>query len=205
MTPTSAARLAASLAAIPLLLPNISNSLYGAEPASKRMSVAERPVAHLRTVDVIFQSGNVLTGRVQDADGAIIPNAEILVTQANREIARTTATESGEFAVTLPKGGIYLVTSGDRLQLVRVWTTKAAPPNSQNELVLAPSTIVVRGQNPSGLFGMNPGVSMFAGLVIGAGVATAIAVPVALNNADNSSNPATPANKQLEIKPPATP
>lgn len=205
MSTTSIQRLSAALAAVPLILPMMPDPVQANDQTPKQNSVATRPLTDFRPADIKLQPGNFLVGQVRDAHGAIVPNADILVTQAHREIARATANESGEFSVFVPKGGVYLVTSGDSLQLVRAWTAAAAPPNSRDQLLLVPPTIVVRGQNPgSSLLGMSSGTATVVGLAVAAGVATAIAVPLALNSNNKKSNNDTPPDNQAELRP-ATP
>lgn len=202
MSANSIQRLSAALAVVPLMLPATASSFEASDRSPTSNATSARPQTDFRPIDIQLQTANILVGRVVDAHGAIVPNAEILVTQASREITHTTADESGEFRMTLPKGGIYLVKSGDSLQLVRAWTTTAAPPNSRGHLLLAPPTVTVRGQNGGGNFmGMSNGVAAAVGLTVAAGVATAIAVPLALNSNPHSDSPSKLTNNQTELLP----
>ena len=202
MSANSIQRLSAALAIVPLMLPATASSVKASDRSPTSNATSARPQTDFRPIDIQLQTANILAGRVVDAYGAIVPNAEILVTQASREIARATADESGEFRMTLPKGGIYLVKSGDSLQLIRAWTTTAAPPNSRGHLLLAPPTVIVRGQNGGGSFMvMSNGVAAAVGLTVAAGVATAIAVPLALNSNTHHNSPSMPPNNQTDLRP----
>ena len=202
MPANSIQRLSAALAVVPMMLTAIPSSVEASDRSPNTNATSARSQADFRPIDIQLQTANILAGRVVDAHGVIIPSSEILVTQGSREIARATADESGEFRVTLPMGGIYLVKSGDSLQLVRAWTTTAAPPNSRSHLLLAPPTVIVRGQNGGGSFmGMSNGVATAVGLTVAAGVATAIAVPLALNSNPHSNSASPPPNNQTDLRP----
>ena len=133
--------------------------------------------------DVTLAPGNVLWGQVQTSQAAPLGNADLVVTQAGREVARTATDAQGNFQISGIRGGTYTLATAGSATTIRVWTANAAPPSAQHGVLLVERGDVVRGQGAGGTFWRtvtNPWVS--------AGVITAaIAVPIALNNNDSGS------------------
>ncbi|HLQ46334.1 MAG TPA: hypothetical protein VK137_16440, partial [Planctomycetaceae bacterium] len=154
----------------------------GIPPVSAKEPLPPRPLAtsatasEPRPVDIVLLPGNVLAGAVVDADGVPRPDANLVVLLGHYEIARGKTDQAGEFAIAVPRGGVYLVASGRSVTVVRAWTATAAPPAAQYRVTLSPQSTVARGQSPAGR--MDP----LLGLLLVGGVAAAIAIPIALNN-----------------------
>jgi hypothetical protein len=136
--------------------------------------------------DVALREGGVLVGQVVDTHGAGIGGTEVSVRQGAKDPVATKTGPDGSFAVKGLRGGVYQVAAVDGHGVYRLWTAGTAPPAASNKALLVAGKDVVRGQNEPGAwktFLTNP-------LVIGAVVATAIAVPVALHNSHH--HPASP-------------
>lgn len=56
---------------------------------------------------VAAQSKSVLRGKVTDPLGQSVPNAKVVVSQDNKEVAHSTSNAEGTFEVTVPGGGRY--------------------------------------------------------------------------------------------------
>ena len=131
-----------------------------------------------------WQLGGRLEGRVINASGKPITNTAVTVQYHGSEVAQTVTDEGGRYAVNGLQGGVHQVVAGGESAAYRLWTDKTAPPAAKQDAVLvsygaAPAT---SGWGDCGAWLRNP-------WVIGALVATAIAVPVAIEAADDDDNP----------------
>ena len=195
-------KVAALLAAIPLICPGWMQSVSADEPVPVRLATSSGAMES-RLVDVLLLSGNVLAGEVVDAVGTPQVEAEVIVSQGRDEIARATTNQSGKFQIEVPRGGVYLVTAGRCVKVVRTWTPTAAPPAARDHVTLSPLA-VIRGQNPSG------GADSLSRLLFLGSIAAAIAIPIALYNngrgnghtsTDTSPPPPPPPNNVAEVVP----
>ena len=147
--------------------------------------------------DVSLNSHGVLSGAVVTAQGQPAVSCPVRIQQGDAPIAETTTDDAGRFAVASLRGGMYQVVAGDQMENIRVWTVSTAPPAATDGYTVVVGN-VARGQGCTGTpdcsctsccgggplgFLMNP-------FVIGAAVAAAIAIPLALNN--NDDTPASP-------------
>jgi hypothetical protein len=110
-----------------------------------------------------------------------------VLVQVNGQTAAATTTDAhGVFAVNGLRGGVHQVVVGDSMQNCRLWATGTAPPQAVPHLRFIPGQgDIVRGQ-----WGPPPSYNTMVSWatnpwVIGGVVATAIAVPVILNNVDD--------------------
>jgi hypothetical protein len=156
------------------------------------------PANQLVPGDVALAEGGVLSGQVVDAQGAAIPQAPVALISEGREVIRVAAAQDGTFAVAGLQGGVYELATPGQHSVYRVWTAQTAPPASSPGILLVSGGEVVRGQYgyapPAGPGPAGPGpIAKTFGWMgqhpfITAGViATAIAVPVAINEADDAS------------------
>ena len=143
-------------------------------------------------VDVRLQAEGVLDGQLVDPQGQPIEASELLICNG-RQTWLMQSDSAGRFQVSGLKGGTYKVQSAQQTKLVRAWVVGTAPPNAAEGLLLVRDADVVRGQR-RGSYGYplawerlkyplaNPWV--FGGIV-----ATAVAIPVAIHNADDDHPP----------------
>jgi hypothetical protein len=137
-------------------------------------TTAEQPMI----ADVALQSGGTLTGQVVDSQGQAKPQANVNVYHQDQQVASTKTDENGNFSVRGLRGGVHTVAAGEGVATYRFWAPNTAPPQAQSQAMLVADQNVTRGNIGNGgfvAFITNPWV--LAGLV-----ATAIAVPIALNN-----------------------
>ena len=157
-----------TLAAMGICVPQVA---FAAEPAPA-------------ILDVALADGGVLHGQVINAQGAGAAGMPVYIRTQDRDVAAATTAADGGFAVQGLKGGVYQVSTLQGHGIYRLWSPGTAPPVAQNGAVLytqssaVDSNVVHYTQNGDGgglkMLLTNP-------IVIAGIVATAVAVPVALN------------------------
>ena len=135
--------------------------------------------------DVALLDGGVLMGRVVDSQGVSLANVPVSLRSQSLEIAATTTDQSGLFAVRGLRGGVYQIVAAESHQSYRLWAPGMAPPSSQPGALVVAGGQTVRGQFSPGALGF----WLTSPLVVAGIVATAVAIPVALHNADRPSSP----------------
>lgn len=181
------ARTAAWAAAVMLVL---QPQLLLAEPT---------PVAvetEIRVVDVNLGHNGVLFGQLVDRQGRQLPVSEVRITNGVREWTSYTDNE-GNFRVAGLVGSTYQVQAAGQTQIVRAWAPGTAPPQAVDGVLLVHDSSVVLGQH----CGTPVCGSMVRGakhplanpFILGGIVAAAIAIPVAIHNANQDDDePASP-------------
>jgi hypothetical protein len=132
--------------------------------------------------DIALDEDGVLRGVVMDRAGQPVARQAVAVVQNGKTVAGTTSDAEGRFAISGLKAGSYTIATPYRIQNCRLWTAHAAPPVARDEALIVNGDQVIRGaMGRGGVVGFlaNP-------WVLGAIVATAIAVPLALDDDDAS-------------------
>ena len=133
--------------------------------------------------DVVLMDGGVLVGQVVDPQGVALAKVPVSLRGRDREVARTATDRNGYFAVRGLHTGVYQLVGAKSHRAYRLWTPGNAPPMSQRGALLVAGEDTVRGQAGSLAFWLaNPWV--VAGVL-----ATAVAVPVVVHNAERPSSP----------------
>jgi len=144
--------------------------------------------------DVVLQDRGVLLGRIVDSQGVAVPNAPVSLQKGGIEVARVVSDDAGRFQAQGLKGGVYQVASTGHQGVYRLWAPHTAPPAAARGLSLRSQPVdVVRGQ-----YGPGPGNPFSAAgqwiaehpIITAAGVAAAIAIPIAVS--DDDDPPASP-------------
>lgn len=167
---TMAHRLAAAVACVGMLFPQAT------------MAGAPAP---LDVVDVALRDGGLFVGRVVNEHGKPFAEAEVVMMQAGEEVAKTTTDENGAFAVQGLRSGQYQVASEGGVVAYRLWAPETAPPAANATAQIVTGQTVINGQWGGG------GVMNFIRshpMLVAAGVATAIAVPLAVADDDDSNS-----------------
>jgi hypothetical protein len=142
-----------------------------------------------KTVDVALREGSVLIGQVVDPQGTPVPGAPVSLRSQGKQLVAVKTGKEGYFAFKGVRGGVYQIATRDGQGVYRVWSRGTAPPAAEQGALVVAGSEVVRGQQgapPLKVLLTNP-------LVIGAVVATAVAVPVAIHNArQDRDTPASP-------------
>ena len=147
--------------------------------------------------DVALNSRDQLFGRVVSAQGQPTSQTAVQLFQNNRLVASARTNLDGNFQTGPIAGGTYLLVTGNQKLTIRAWTSNTAPPAATPNVLIAEST-VIRGQccysncqvtNCDGTCGNGAycggGVGMLIHpMVIGAAIAAAIVIPLALDDDD---------------------
>jgi len=146
------------------------------------------PGAPPPATDVALGQGGLLVGRVVDGQGTPAANVPVsLQTFQNQPLAAVVSDPQGHFAIQGVRGGVYQLVTSQGPGVYRLWAPGTAPPGARPGVTVVMGGDTVRGAPPQGglkAFLTNP-------WVIGAAVATAIAVPVAVAESRDKS-PASP-------------
>jgi hypothetical protein len=154
--------------------------------------VARSAAAALAPQDVALADGGVLTGQVVDTAGKPQAMTPVSLVTSGKEIARVTTDKQGQFRVASLKGGVYQVSTSGKSGVYRFWAPQTAPPSSLSGLNMVTGNQIVRGQMGGGpLASAGQWIAEHPIITAGA-IATAIAVPLALDDDDDSPPPATP-------------
>lgn len=124
--------------------------------------------------DVALLDGGVLVGQVSDSNGAAQAAVPVsLQTLQSQEIAATVTDQQGIFRVQGVRPGVYQIVTPQARRLFRLWASGTAPMSAK------PGAMVV-GDTVRGSLGGTISTHPVLTAVVVCGVATAIAVPLAL-------------------------
>ena len=142
-----------------------------------------------KQVDVALRDGGVLIGQVVNPQGVPVAGAPVSLRYQGKELVAARAGKEGYFAFKGMRGGVYQIATRDGLGVYRVWSPGTAPPVAEQGALVIAGSNVVRGQG-----GSTPPLKVLLAnpLVIGAVVATAVAVPVAIHSANQHRRPSSP-------------
>lgn len=145
------------------------------------------------TVDVSLAADGVLRGYVVNAQGVPRPEVEVHLTSPAGNVVATVSDAKGRFGFRGLAGGSYQLETEYGVVLCRAWA-KAAPPRSAATLLLVHDAAVARGQwaAPPAVNGAVSRMKrvMTNPLAVATIVGAAVAIPVAIHNAnqDDSSS-----------------
>lgn len=148
--------------------------------------------------DVSLNEQGVLIGQILDGRGGGVAGVPIHMQQDQTRVMSSETDASGRFLVGSLRGGVYQLTVGRQQYVIRVWTHGTAPPSATMGFQ-AQDGLVSRGQSCTDAGCTEPGCAPggFGGglmgfvcnpFVIGAAIAAAIAIPLALDDDDDSSS-----------------
>ncbi len=173
--------------------------LLAADNISKQLPnrAAAQPVS--KVTDVALGASGILTGQAVDATGKPLARTELTITNGRVKL-RTITDQQGAFRVTNLQGGVYRVEMGRQTQFCRVWMLGTAPPSATAGLLVVQNGDLALGQSCGCGTGVSCGSPVCGGrsrvksllanpLVFGGLVAAAIAIPVAIHNADDDDDP----------------
>jgi hypothetical protein len=133
-----------------------------------------------KVVDIALHQGGLLVGQVVDASGKSQEGQQVAVIRGNEVVAKGVTAKDGQFQIAGLQGGTYQVQSNIGSTSCRFWAPQTAPPSAAKGLLMVNSEELARGQGEGVLcFLSNP-------WVLGALVAAAIAIPLALDDDDAS-------------------
>jgi hypothetical protein len=126
-------------------------------------------------VDVHTAADGTLGGKLVDQTGEAIGDQVVALHCGAKAIAHTKTNKQGDFVFERVSGGVYQIIIDDAGVGCRVWPKDMAPPAATERLLVVVGAPVVRGQQPIGAAFSSP-------LFVGAVLAAAIAIPVAVHN-----------------------
>lgn len=142
--------------------------------------------------DVALADGGLFTGKVVNAQGAPIAKTNVSLQQAGHEVAKTVTNEDGVFAVQGVRGGLYQVVSEGGVVSYRLWAPNTAPPAANQTAMVVTGEAILNGQYMPGCeTGHGGGALAWVRnhpLLVAAGIATAIAVPLAIADDDDPAS-----------------
>lgn len=166
----------------------------------QQAAAAEVPVKGPQ--DVALNSEGILYGSITNSQGVAAAGMPVEIKQGKVVLASTQTDKQGRFAVGALRGGVYQVQVAKQEVPVRIWSEGTAPPTASEGLRLN-TGMIARGQGcttssctgESGCScdaccgGGQPGVMglLMNPIVIGAAIAAAIAIPLALDDDDDAS------------------
>lgn len=134
--------------------------------------------------DVRLRDQGLLIGRAVTNQGAARENVKVAVAFQGKTIAEATTNQKGLFAVKGLHGGVHVVQSNGKQEVVRLWTADAAPEAAAEGLVLADGQ-VVRGQQEGGGVGFFLADNLVGVGIVSATAGTAIAVSASSGDSSN--------------------
>lgn len=137
--------------------------------------------ANIKIPDVTLGPDGTLTGQALDAQGKAKVKYAIQVEQNGKIVGKTKTNGEGHFVVPRIGAGVSKVITDDATFVCRCWTAAAAPPASKEQLLVISQEGVERGQRPVGEIVTNP-------LFVGAVIAAAIAIPIAVHGSKKSGS-----------------
>ena len=147
--------------------------------------------------DVALDDQSALTGQAVSLQGAPLAGAQVALDDGRQQWITTTDAE-GNFRFNGVRGGAYRVQLGEQTQFCRAWKAGTAPPAANRGLMIVEGQQTVLGQNcGSPVVGCGSPVAdgmsrckelLSNPLVIGGLIAAAIAIPIAVHNADDDDD-----------------
>lgn len=172
---------------ISLTLAPFGRPVTAAEPGTQAMPVdrveTSAPAATPQSPisrDITLGAGGRMDGVLLDRQGMPLAGMPVMLLQNDREVASVTTDAAGRFAITGLRGGQYNLATLDAMTPCRLWSEGTAPPSAKPTLQVYGGDLA-RGQ----MFRARNIIT--SPTVIGAGIGTAIAVPLALHNREPAS------------------
>jgi len=137
--------------------------------------------------DVELGQGGLLVGRLLDANGQPLREANVAILSGGKPLASMRTGADGVFAVSKLRGGVHEITTADNVQVCRLWAPGTAPPRAPKSIDVVSDGEVVRGQYgppPGNRFVRKAKVWATNPFIVGGVVAAAVAIPVALSDND---------------------
>jgi len=169
--------------------------LFAVEQSILKSSTTAHVAQALTVVDVAIQADGLLRGQVVDKQGRPIAGTEVQLING-RKLWRTQTDEKGMFQLAGLPGATYSLQVGQQVQLLRAWTAGTAPPSATDGVLFVQDSDVVLAQNcgsPVCGSAVKAAKHPLANpWIIGGLIAAAIAIPVAIHNAEDDDPPASP-------------
>ena len=148
--------------------------------ANDSITVVDGIQVNKKVEDLSLQKG-LLVGGLVDENGRGVEDAPVVIAQQGKPVAELRPDADGRFAAAGLKPGVYQVVSHGGLNIYRVWEEGQAPAGAKKGVIHQVDAKIARGASNGGLLGLlaNP-------LILALIIAAAIAIPLALDDDDNS-------------------
>jgi hypothetical protein len=146
-------------------------------------SAATKATPAFDIIDVTLREDGSLRGQVLDSQGIAVAAADVVVVHQGKVVATVQTDQDGRYVATGLKTGVYQIVTEKGITVCRLWSPAAAPPSSQAEALIVNGEQVIRGS----LGGRSLGSWLSNPWVLGAIVAAAIAIPLALDDKKDGS------------------
>ncbi len=133
--------------------------------------------------DVALRDGGLLLGQVIQPEGVPLANTPVTLHSGGKELATGVTNPAGFFAFSGLVTGTYQVVASTGMGTCQAWTADAAPPAAHSGILIVAGPGPVRGQHEPRAFAGR----LVRPLLLGSLVAAAIAVPIAVSNANRTS------------------
>lgn len=143
------------------------------------------PSAAAAVQDVRLQDQGLLVGRAVTSQGAARENVKVAVAFQGKTVAEATTNENGVFAVKGLRGGVHVVQTEGKQEVVRLWTADAAPEAAAEGLVLSEGQVVRGQQKGPGGVGSFLADNLVGVAIVGATAGTAVAVSASGGDSSN--------------------
>ncbi len=160
-------------------------SLCRAEPEAASATLAKMIVS-----DVILADDGTMKGHVLNRSGQAVSATEVRVSRGKHVLASTMTDGKGGFTVRGLKGGVYRISVPSGGRVVRLWMPGTAPPSATETVTVVAPEPTVLGQyqpGPLGRFVKRSKYALTNPLIVGAGVLTAVGIPLAVHNRNRGS------------------
>ena len=139
-------------------------------------------------IDVRLSSGGTLAGHVVDGSGRPVADIAVTVFRSGRRVGSGATRSDGSFTMIGLHGGVHQLEAGGARYSARLWTATAAPPAAISRIMVVHARDTVRGQLEPGPIGRGYERAKYwlaDPLVVAGIVAVAVAIPVAVHNANS--------------------
>lgn len=188
-TCTSIGRITALAAVVAALFP--CQPARCASPASSAAAITH--ANHI--ADVALLENGLLTGRIVDSASQAVAGANVQLLSNGQAIVSTQTDANGVFAVAGLRGGVHQVSTPQGTYACRLWAPGTAPPGAGQALEIGGESVIARGQwgppSAANNFVRRAKVLATNPFVVGGVVAAAVAIPVAIHNADEDGRPSS--------------
>ncbi len=146
-------------------------------------------------VDIALRDGGVFVGQIVNPQGVALEGVSVALRCQSQPWVTTKTGKDGYFSFQGLRGGVYQLASSQGHGIYRAWMPGTAPPSAREGALLVIANPVTRGQNDPRYYepGEHPRLRKFFTnpLVVAGAITTAVAVPVAIHNAEEDE-PASP-------------
>lgn len=176
-----------SMVSLGLVLHPVALPIAAEEPLEWSADHTSRMPA-LIPADIRLQPGGVLLGALVNERGRAVRDTPVAVYHNHNEVVRTVSNNRGRFLVRGLRGGVYRLVTPHAVAICRAWSPGTAPPAARKAIIVVTSPTIRAQYDPAVPPGPGPQHPVARLLtnpgVVGTLVATAIAVPLIIDNDD---------------------